>query len=140
MREITLLLLLFSTSFVFGQNVQGKWRTIDHESGKAKSVVEIYERNGKIYGKIIEVLNRENPEELICDGCPEDWKNKSILGLEIIRNLEKDDDGWYADDAIIDPERKKVYDCRLWREGDILKVRGYLGWLYSTQEWERVSD
>jgi hypothetical protein len=30
--------------------VTGKWKTVD-ETGQAKSIVEIYEKSGKIYGK-----------------------------------------------------------------------------------------
>ena len=32
--------------------VLGKWKTIDDETGKAKSIIEIYEVNGKFHGKI----------------------------------------------------------------------------------------
>ncbi len=128
-------LLVFTVTAIQAQTVFGKWKTIDHETGKPKSIVEIYEKDGKAYGKIVQVLNKPEPEKLKCDDCPEPWADKPILGLGIIRALEKDDDGWYADDAIIDPERKKVYDCRIWREGDKLMVRGYIGWFYATQEW-----
>jgi hypothetical protein len=31
--------------------VTGKWKTVDDETGQAKSIVEIYEKSGKIYGK-----------------------------------------------------------------------------------------
>ncbi len=48
------MLTVFSVS---SQNVFGKWKTIDDETGDEKSIVEIYEHNGKIYGKIIEILN-----------------------------------------------------------------------------------
>lgn len=129
------LLLLFVVEASVSQNVTGRWKTIDHETGKAKSIVKIYKNDGKIHGTILKVLNHDNPHELKCDDCPEPWSNKPLVGLHIIRGLEKDDDGWYADEAIVDPERKKVYDCRIWREGDILKVRGYIGWFYATQEW-----
>jgi hypothetical protein len=35
----------------------GKWKTFDDETKEAKSIVEITERGGKIYGKVIEILN-----------------------------------------------------------------------------------
>jgi hypothetical protein len=131
--------LLFSiVALTQAQSVVGKWKTIDHETGEAKSIVEIYMKGGKVYGKIIQILSKPNPETLKCDDCPEPWADKPLIGLDIIRGLEKDGDEWYADDAIISPSRKKVYDCKLWREGDILMVRGYIGWFYDTQEWHKV--
>lgn len=134
-KRFLIILFVSLTGFLAAQPVTGLWKTIDHETGKARSIVEIYKEGTKVYGKIVKVLNKENPEALRCDDCPEPWAERPILGLQIIRGLEKDEDGWYADDAIIDPERNKVYDCRIWREGDILKVRGYIGWFYATQEW-----
>ncbi len=49
-------LLAFALSFIgvlsFAQ-IEGKWKTIDDESGKAKSIVEIWKKaDGKYYGKI----------------------------------------------------------------------------------------
>ncbi len=51
---------------ISAQSIIGKWKTIDDETGKEKSIVEIYERNGKVYGKIIELINpkQNNP---LCD-------------------------------------------------------------------------
>ncbi|PLX19865.1 MAG: DUF2147 domain-containing protein [Salinivirgaceae bacterium] len=138
-RILIITALLFSiVALTQGQSVVGKWKTIDHETGEAKSIVEIYMKGGKVYGKIIQILSKPNPETLKCDDCPEPWADKPLIGLDIIRGLEKDGDEWYADEAIISPSRKKVYDCKLWREGDILMVRGYIGWFYDTQEWHKV--
>lgn len=39
------------------QSVVGKWKTIDDETGKPKSIVEVYEKSGKIYGKIVDILD-----------------------------------------------------------------------------------
>jgi uncharacterized protein (DUF2147 family) len=30
-----------------------------------------------------------------------------------------------------------VYDCKLWLEGDVLKVRGYVAFFFRTQTWRR---
>jgi uncharacterized protein (DUF2147 family) len=37
----------------------------------------------------------------------------------------------------MDPETGKVYDCKLWLEGDVLKVRGYVAFFFRTQTWRR---
>ena len=39
------LLISFSMS---SQSIFGKWKTIDDETGEEKSVVEIYEKEGKV--------------------------------------------------------------------------------------------
>ncbi|MFA8344466.1 MAG: DUF2147 domain-containing protein [Rhodothermaceae bacterium] len=141
MKPVAIIIFGILINFLFAQDVTGKWKTIDHETGEAKSIVEIYKKDGKIYGKIVEVLNKENPEKLICDECPEPWKNQPIVGLVIINGFEDDGDGeWAGDDALFSPKKKEVYDGKLWREGDVLFVRGYLGWFHATQEWQKVKE
>jgi hypothetical protein len=36
--------------------VTGKWKTIDDQTGEAKSIIEIYEKGGKVYGKVVDIL------------------------------------------------------------------------------------
>ncbi|HNA34041.1 MAG TPA: DUF2147 domain-containing protein, partial [Flavobacteriales bacterium] len=68
--------------------------------------------------------------------CPADRKDQPVLGMEIIRDMVKDDDEW-EDGTILDPENGKVYDCKLWLEDGKLMVRGYVAFFYRTQEWVR---
>lgn len=113
----------------------GKWKTIDDDSGKTKSEVLISERDGKLYGKILELFDPEKPDP-VCEECDKDDPRylKPIVGLEIIRNMVKDDEEW-KDGDILDPENGKVYRCKLWVEDGKLKVRGYIAFLYRTQTW-----
>ncbi|GAB3335845.1 DUF2147 domain-containing protein [Marivirga atlantica] len=137
MKRVLLIALLIA--FTFGvkaqDNIFGKWKTIDDETGKAKSIVEIYEKDGKAYGKIVKLFRSPNEEQdPICDECEDDRKNKKIIGMEIIREMEKDGDEW-EDGTILDPKSGKIYDCEIWRDGEELKVRGYIAFLYRTQTW-----
>lgn len=119
--------------------VTGKWKTFDDETGEAKSIVSIYEQDGKLYGKVIEILNPANKDKK-CQDCKGADKDKPILGLTIIKGLTKDDDE-YTDGDILDPKNGKLYSCTIKLEGkDKLKVRGYLGvsLLGRTQYWTRV--
>ncbi|RUA34779.1 MAG: DUF2147 domain-containing protein [Bacteroidetes bacterium] len=143
MKKISLLVLFIGISFaaLSQSNVTGKWKTIDDETGKEKSIVEIYEKDGKVYGKITKLFRGpEEEQDPICDECPGDRKDKKIIGMEIIRGMEWDesDDEW-DEGTIMDPKDGKVYDCVLWREGDELKVRGYVAFFYRTQTWEKVN-
>lgn len=120
----------------------GVWKTIDDETGKAKSHVKIYlAKNGKYYGKIVKLLNREKgDEDPVCDVCPGSDKGQKIIGMKIVKGLEKQSDGTFSDGTIMDPKSGKVYSCKIWSEGkDKLKVRGYVGPFYRTQTWHRVN-
>ena len=58
MNKLSFLLALFTalTLNTTAQTVFGKWKTIDDETGKEKSIVEIYEQNGVLYGKITQLF------------------------------------------------------------------------------------
>lgn len=137
MRQLCMLALasVLLTFNLQAQDIFGEWKSIDDETGKAKSIIKIFEKDGKAYGKVVELLNpsRENPT---CYNCTDDRKDKPILGLEIIRALEQDDDEW-EDGTILDPENGKVYDCKIWLEDGNLQVRGYVGFFFRTQTWVR---
>ncbi|MBF4471302.1 DUF2147 domain-containing protein [Flavobacterium sp. HJJ] len=124
-----------------GQTVLGKWKTIDDETGQAKSIVEIYEKSGKIYGKIIDIINPQKRKDL-CLKCSGEDKNAPILGLIIIKGLVKDGDE-YNDGKILDPLKGEEYKCFITLEGkDKLKVRGFIGvsLFGRTQYWTRVKN
>ena len=53
---LTFALTLFAAAAVAQNPVLGKWKTIADEKGRIKSVVEIPERDGKIYGQVIELF------------------------------------------------------------------------------------
>lgn len=132
---------LILTQFSFSQTVIGKWKTIDDETGKAKGIVQLYEKDGKIYGKILEILDAEHRHEkcVLCEGSD---KNKPVLGLTFIKGLKKDGDE-YNGGKILDPKNGKSYKCYITLEGnDKLKVRGYIGisLLGRTQYWYRVKS
>ncbi len=135
----TLSIILFTAAAAVAQDVTGKWKTIDDETGEAKSIVEIYKKNGKVYGKVAEILNPAK-KNATCKDCPGDAKGKPIEGLVILKGLEKDGDE-YSGGTIMDPQNGKVYKCYIALENENkLKVRGYIGFslLGRTQYWTRV--
>jgi uncharacterized protein (DUF2147 family) len=135
-----LLLLFFGLTQAQGSSaIIGKWRAIDDQTGKAVSIIEIFEKHNKIYGRIVELLNSKakNPK---CDKCDGEDRNKPVLGLIVIKGLSKEGDE-YTNGKILDPKHGKLYKCTLSLESkDKLKVRGYIGieLLGRTQFWERV--
>ena len=138
-KSIFVFLLFYQFSFY--QNIIGKWKTIDDETGKEKSIVEIFEKNGKVFGRILEVLDPEKKNKK-CELCDGEDKNKSIQGLVIIKGLTKEDDE-YSNGKILDPKNGKLYKCSISLESkDKLKVRGYIGisLIGRTQYWYRAKS
>lgn len=135
------ILIIFITYFLFSslvaQSVTGKWKTIDDNTGDVKSVVEIYEDEGKIYGKIIKLTNPKL-KNATCIECKGEKKDEPIIGMVFIEDLSKNDDV-YEGGRITNPENGKSYKCRIKLEdSDTLQVRGYLAFFYRTQYWKRI--
>lgn len=119
----------------------GEWKTFDDKTGKARAIVRIYEQDGKLFGKIERSMSA-GAESRVCAVCTDDRKDQPMLGLVIIRNMKRTDDG-YAGGDILDPDTGSVYRCKLHLEegGAKLVVRGFIGisLLGRTQIWERQS-
>ena len=138
---ITLSFTLLSFAGWSQSSVLGKWVTIDDNSGEQRSVVELSERNGKVYGKIVKIFPRPGKDpDPICNECPEDdaRHKKKIIGMEILQGMNKDGDN-YDGGNILDPESGKIYRCKIWIEDSNLMVRGYWGPFYRTQVWKRAN-
>ncbi len=138
MKNIIALILLLISFTVSSQSIFGKWISVD-ENGLEKSVVEVYEEDGKVFGKIVDILIPEDKDAL-CTKCKDEEYNQPVLGLMLIKNLRKDGK-YYRGGTIFHPEKGKLYKCRLSLaedNPDILEVRGYVAFLYATQYWKRV--
>lgn len=116
-------------------DVVGKWRTIDDESGKPKSIVEIFERGGKYHGRVVELLPGATIDT--CEKCKGPLAGKPIVGMQVVTGMVKKGD-MYEGGTLLDPKSGKTYDGKMWAEGNTLKVRGYLGFFYRTQTWYKV--
>jgi uncharacterized protein (DUF2147 family) len=141
MRYFFFVILCFAFSLPMNaQDILGHWKTIDDETGVEKSIVEIYKKDGKIYGKIVQIFDKSK-RNLPCKFCEGEDYNKPILGLEIIKGMEKVNEDVYKNGTITNPEDGKVYTCRLKLDDDDpdqLQVRGYIAFFYKTQYWVRV--
>lgn len=136
----TLVCLFFSVK-MFAQSPIGKWETVDDVTGKKKSVVEIFETGGKMYGKILK-LYREPGEDQdpVCDKCTGSLHNHRIIGMMILTDMKKNGTSW-SGGKILDPKNGKTYSCSFSLESaNKLKVRGYIGMeaIGRTQNWTRV--
>ena len=137
--------LLFSVSVKAENTFTGTWKTISDEGidkGKPKAHVEIFDKNGTYFGKVIKLLLK--PQDTLCDKCEGDLKNKPVVGMIILQNMKKSgkvDEEFgdeYAGGTIMDPDNGKTYKSKMWVKGDVLTSRGYIGFFYRTQRWFRV--
>lgn len=137
MKKLALVTLTFISSFLYSQ-IEGRWKTIDDETGKAKSIILISkDSKGNYVGKIEKLLAKPTNDN--CVKCKDDRKNKPLLGLEILRDLKKENTE-FTGGTITDPKTGKTYKCTITRSGNKLNVRGYIGFslIGRTQTWLKI--
>lgn len=131
--------LLCFLQIIVAQDLAGEWKTIDEDSGKAKSIIKIYKaRNGLYYGQVVKLLDKSQGENPLCIKCTDDRKNKPVLNMLIMNDMVLSK-GQLSGGKILDPEKGKEYACKMWIENGNLKVRGYWGVFYRTQTWYKVA-
>lgn len=139
-RGIFLLLLILSGS-AFAASPVGRWTTVDDETGKVRSVVQISQgRGGVLSGRILQVYKQAG-DTGYCRKCPGSFKNKPVKGLRFMWGLKPDGERRWAGGKILDPKKGKIYKCKieLSQDGKRLNVRGYVGvsLFGRTQTWRR---
>lgn len=120
------------------QGVFGKWNVVN-DAGRVNSIVEIYEKDGAVHGKVIRITKEEDRDRK-CTECQGELKNKPIEGLNVIRDFVKEGEE-YVDGTLIDPKSGKEYNGKIWvdeKNPDKLNVRGYIAFFYKTKVWERA--
>lgn len=77
-------------------------------------------------------VDRENPDPAL--------RATPIIGLRIVQGFRFRDGEW-KDGTIYDPNNGKTYKCRMWFEGETLRVRGFIGisLLGRSTSWTRVT-
>ncbi len=136
--------ILVSASIAAAQDVTGFWKTIDDETGKARSVVAIYMYDGRLYGRVI--LSYQPDGVTVRDDIYRQQRRSPFLvgepafcGLDIMWDLTERGGRW-RDGSIMDPgdqQRKpRVYGAEVWREGSDLTVRGKIAIFGRNQTWK----
>ncbi len=120
----------------------GRWQTIDDETGKPKSIVQIEQAgNGTLSGKVVEILQSNHGPNPMCDKCDGAQKGKPIKGMTILWGLKPDGTAVWSGGSVLDPAKGKTYKAKvtLTDGGKKLQMRGYIGIeaLGRTQTWVR---
>lgn len=139
MKSVYIISIFLITTFIHvDAQVTGMWKTVGDADGTEKSIVEIYEKEGKYFGKVVKLLPAA--KHTTCENCPGDLKNRPITGMVVLKDLKKTSNGARHGKAI-DPSNGKTYNCFIELENpDKLKLRGYIGVpsIGRTQYWYRV--
>lgn len=137
--KIITLLILFFTIFMNAQTVFGKWNSRDEKTGEIDSVVEIYEIDGKVFAKIIDITNPKLKGAL-CVECKGSKKDKPVLGLNVLYKLTKKRNKWIGGYGL-DPRKGNYFNVYIKLvKPNKLKIRGYAVFpiFGKTVYWERV--
>ena len=135
-----LLLLAAATEAQSPSSAVGRWKTIDDATGKAKSVVEIYQaKDGRLAGKVVEILDLKDGPNPACDECKGANQGKPIKGMLILWGLRPDAAGKWSGGRVLDPENGKDYKAKLelLEGGRKLGMSGCIAFLCRQQAWLR---
>ena len=138
--KITTILILLFTVYINAQTVIGKWNSRDENTGEVDSVIEVYEKNGKVFGKIIDIIDQKNKVAL-CTLCTGSKKDKPVLGLHILYKLEHNGNQKWSGGYGLDPRKGNYFNVYIKLiNPNKLKIRGYAGipLFGKTVYWERV--
>ncbi len=134
--------LTFASLAFAADSPAGRWQTIDDETGKPKSIVEIWQTDdGSFSGKVAKILQSDQGPNPTCGACEGDRKDQPITGMTILWGLQPEAENTWNDGEILDPAKGKTYRAKvtLQDRGEKLEVRGYIGIeaLGRTQTWIR---
>lgn len=107
------------------------------DKGKERSNVEIFEKDGVYYGKIVR-LSPGVPANALCITCKKDRKDKPLMGLLVLWGLKKEA-GRYVEGKVYDVDEGKEYKCSMALVSpEKLKVTASLLFISQSHYWTRV--
>ena len=137
---LALPLMMAALSASAADGAVGRWKTIDDETGKVKSIVEITQAaNGSLSGKVVDILHSDKGPNPVCDGCEGANKNKPVKGMTILWNLKADGANAWSGGTILDPGNGKTYKSKMKLQtgGAKLDVSGCVAFICRAQTWVR---
>ena len=138
LNRLILPFLLALPALAFAQaSPEGRWKTIDDETGKVKSIVEITASGGKLRGQVVDILQSDRGPDPTCDKCKGANKDKPIKGMTILWDLARDGDEWTGG-TILDPAKGKTYKSKAkLLDAGRLGVSGCVAFICREQVWIR---
>jgi len=111
--------------------IVGYYLTVDDQTGKDKSQVQIFKATtGKYYGKIVWLpepskngkakVDQDNPDKAL--------QSRPIIGLQLLKGFSfNEKTGEWDNGTIYNPTGGKTYNCFMKFDGNKLKIRGFIG-------------
>lgn len=142
MRSLLLSICLILCSVCYGASTYspvGQWFTASDIRSKDAGIIEVSEKNGQLFGKILK--NGPNSELKYCQHCPGNLKNKPVLGMTFMWGFVPKGYNTWVNGKVIDPRDGKIYNAtmELSQDGAKLHFRGYWYIFWSTRTWVRVN-
>lgn len=121
--------------------VLGKWL-----SSKKRNQVLIYKQGDKYYGKIVWMLEPNDPvtkkPKLDVENPDEKLRSQPVVNLVVLKNLTYQGNKTWGGGEVYNPEDGKTYSCDLTlKDPSALDIHGYvmgISFLGKTRTWTRV--
>ncbi len=148
MKGLMSMSLALSSLMTFAATPEGFWKSIDDRTGEQLSIIELKKKPDNTYTGTI-VYRYPVPGGAVltnCVKCPEPFKNKPILRLQIAWGLKEDPKkpNQYIDGRVLEPKTGNIYKgkAQLSADGKRMRMRGYMGIsaLGRTQVWIRTDS
>ena len=148
MKGLMSMSLALCSLMTFAATPEGFWDSIDDRTGEQLSIIELKKKPDNTYTGTI-VYRYPVPGGAVltnCVKCPEPFKNKPILGLQIAWGLKEDPKkpNQYIDGRVLEPKTGNIYKgkAQLSADGKRMRMRGYMGIsaLGRTQVWIRTDS
>ncbi len=137
MRNKFLIIIILISTYAFAQksdDIIGKYHLPN------KLDVKIFKYEGKYYGKIIALNGFEDGQKTDINNNDEDLRNKSLIGMVIIKDLEFDsDDKEWIDGEMYGPEKGMVFELKITEiRNNEIKVVGSKYFFWKTLIWKKI--
>lgn len=118
--------------------VDGRWRTLDDETGKPMSIVEVSTAGGTLNARVVETLNEPNAKCTQCSGAD---KNKPVVGMRVLWDLKQQDGVWGGGSGFKPStgDSFKAKSVKPSADGRTLEVTGCKLMFCRTAKWERAT-
>jgi len=131
---IAVLLMLPPTAHAQEPGVLGRWLT------PIGATIEVYRCDANVCARLI-ALSKQTPTRVDANNPDASLRTRSLCGLQIGRGFHLTDGNHAENGQLYDPKSGKTYSGSMERDGDRLKLRGYIviKLFGRTEVWNRVN-
>ncbi len=142
LRILLLLTFIFGTRICSFAQADALERNLWYNEEKTAKIQIYKATDGKFYGKVVwlKVPNIDGKPKTDNNNPDKNKVNDPLLGLVLLKGFKKDGEKGYDDGTIYDPKNGKTYSCKITNKGDLLDVRGYIGFSFigRTTVWTKA--